>query len=148
MVTRGSAKPLCESSILSRTSIEKSKIIIFILILGIIFFVFALLKNINKLIPDLGRVVEVRGKSCVKFRDKGKNYVWGEVEVKFDDKLTGVEAHRLLKTENLRLKDEDIENYATGSAYIVDVARGSEEDLVKKLNNKEGIEKVSLVHCE
>lgn len=118
-------------------------ILFFLLLTGI----FALLKNFKKLLPDFGRVVEVAGRSCVKFRDGNKNYVWGEVEVKFDDKLTGIEAHRLLKTESLRLKDSDIENYVMGSAYIVDVARGSEEDFVKKLNNKEGIEKVNLVNC-
>lgn len=124
------------------------------IVLGGIFFIFliigifALLKNFNKILPDLGRVIENGGVSCVKFRDKSKNYVWGEFEVKFDNKLTGLEAHRLLKTESLRLKDADIENYATGSAYIVDVARGSEEDFVNKLKNIEGVEKVNLVHCE
>lgn len=110
--------------------------------------IFAFLKIGPKLVPDLGRVVEMNGVSCVKFRDQNKNYVWGEIEVKFFDTLTGLDAHRLLKTESLTLKDNDIENYVTGSLYIIDVPRGSEEDSVKKLKNKEGIEKVNLLHCE
>lgn len=114
----------------------------------IIIGLFALLKNSDKLLPDLGRVVEEGGKSCIKFRGQNKNYVWGEIEVKFDEKLTGVEAHRVLKTEGLYLKDSEIEKYSTVSAYIVDVARGSEEDIVKKLGKKEGIRQVSLVNCE
>lgn len=125
-----------------------------ILVIGGIFFIvltaglFALLKNFNKFIPDLGRVVETDGVSCIKFRDGSKNYVWGKIELKFEKKLTGIEAHRLLKTESLILKDSDIENYATGSAYVIDVPRGDEDNFVNKLKNKEGIEKVNLVHCE
>jgi hypothetical protein len=119
-------------------------IILILLFLGL----FALLKNAHKLIPDLGRVVEKNGVSCVKFRNGNKNYVWGEIEVKFVNNLTGIEAHRLLKTESLNLKDSEIESYATGSAYVVDVPRGDEENFVKKLENKQGVEKVNLVHCE
>ena len=109
---------------------------------------FALLKNINKILPDLGRVIEKDGVSCIKFRNQNKNYVWGEITVGFDSKLTGLEAHRLLKTENLRLGDSDVQNYATGSSYIVDVPRGSEEDIVKKLVKKEGIRQAGLINCE
>jgi len=124
--------------------------ILAIIISIVIFFLlaFALLKNINKILPDLGRVIEKDGVSCIKFRNQNKNYVWGEITVGFDSKLTGLEAHRLLKTENLRLGDSDVQNYATGSSYIVDVPRGSEEDIVKKLVKKEGIRQAGLINCE
>jgi len=124
--------------------------ILAIIISIVIFFLlaFALLKNINKILPDLGRVIEKDGVSCIKFRNQNKNYVWGEITVGFDSKLTGLEAHRLLKTENLRLGDSDVQNYATGSSYIVDMPRGSEEDIVKKLVKKEGIRQAGLINCE
>lgn len=109
---------------------------------------FALLKIAPKLLPDLGRVVEKGGISCVEFRDTNKNYEWGKIEVIFNNELTGVEAHRILKTEDFYLTDQEIEDYATGSAYIIDVPRGTEEDAVKKLKTKEGIKEVSLVNCK
>lgn len=124
--------------------------ILIIIISIVIFFllVFALLKNANKILPDLGRVVEKGGITCIKFRDVNKNYVWGEITVEFDNKFTGTDAHRFLKAENLRLKDSDVINYATGSSYIVAVPRGSEEDIVRKLVKKEGIRQVGLINCE
>lgn len=120
---------------------------------GCVFFVFvggalvALLKIGPKLLPDLGRVVEKGGYTCVEFKDQRKNYVWGEIKVVFDPSLTGIEAHRLLKTEDLALKDDDILNYSTGSSYIVNVPRGDEDLDVSKLKSKEGIKDAGLVNC-